>query len=143
MKKGDRSDYNNYSGISLLSILGKAFVRVILNRFQKLAERVIPETQCGFRRAKSTINIFISLRLLQEKCREQQVPLCIDFIDLTNAFHLVSKSDLFQLLEKICFQQKLLSMITVFHSNMKSTVTEKSQKLSPSREVLCPRAHPV
>ena len=99
--KCESSDYNSYRGISLLSILGKAFVRVILDRFQKLAERVIPETQCGFRSAKSTINICISLRLLQEKCREQQVPLCIAFIDLTNAFHLVSRSGQIQLLEKI------------------------------------------
>lgn len=30
--KGDRSDCNNYRGISLLSITGKAFVRVTLKR---------------------------------------------------------------------------------------------------------------
>ena len=41
--KGDRSDCNNYRGISLLSIVGKAFARVVLNRLQPLAERVYPE----------------------------------------------------------------------------------------------------
>ena len=43
--KGERSDCNNYRGISLLSIVGKVFVRVILVRLQKL---VYLESQCGF-----------------------------------------------------------------------------------------------
>ncbi|KAG6933589.1 hypothetical protein G0U57_018928, partial [Chelydra serpentina] len=42
--KGDRSNCNNYRGISLLSVMGKVFARVILNRLQKLADRVYPVT---------------------------------------------------------------------------------------------------
>ena len=47
--KGDRSDCNNYRGISLLNIVGKTFAHVMLNRLQTLAERVYPEAQCRFR----------------------------------------------------------------------------------------------
>ncbi|XP_047500203.1 uncharacterized protein LOC125046469 [Penaeus chinensis] len=43
--KGERSDCNNYRGISLLSIVGKVYARVLLVRLQKLAERVYPESQ--------------------------------------------------------------------------------------------------
>ena len=42
--KGERNDCNNYRGISLLSIVGKVFARVILIRLQKLAERIYPVT---------------------------------------------------------------------------------------------------
>ena len=70
--KGDRSDCNNYRGISLLSIVGKAFARVVLGRLQPLADRVYPETQCGFRAARSTIDMVFSLRQLQEKYHEQR-----------------------------------------------------------------------
>ncbi|RJG09513.1 hypothetical protein D4A39_17335, partial [Alcanivorax profundi] len=70
--KGDRSDCNNYRGISLLSTVGKAFARVVLNRLQVLADRVYPESQCGFRAKRSTIDMVFSLRQLQEKCREQR-----------------------------------------------------------------------
>ena len=47
--KGDRSDCNNYRGISLLRIVGKVFARVVLVRLQFLTERIYTESQCGFR----------------------------------------------------------------------------------------------
>ena len=46
--KGDRSDCNNYRGISLLSIKDNFFTRVILNRFQKLADRIKPKVAVRF-----------------------------------------------------------------------------------------------
>ena len=42
---GDHSDCNNYRGISLLSIIGKAFAHVALARLQTLASHVYPEPQ--------------------------------------------------------------------------------------------------
>ena len=52
-------------GISLFSIVGKVFVRVILIRLQKLAERVYPESQCGLRHETSTVDMEFSLRQIQ------------------------------------------------------------------------------
>ena len=46
--KGDRGDCNNYRGISLLTIVGKLLARVVLKRFQVLADRVYPKSQYGF-----------------------------------------------------------------------------------------------
>ena len=119
---GERSDCNNYRGISLFSIIGKVFAKVILFWLQKLAERVYPESQCGFRGGRSTIDMVFSLCQLQEKCREQQMPLYIAFIDLTKAFDLVSRDGLFQIFPKIGCPPKLQSMIESFHTNMKGTV---------------------
>ena len=120
--KGERSDCNNYRGISLLSIVGKVYARVVLIRLQKLADRVYPESQCGFRAKRSTIDMVFSIRQLQEKCREQKMPLYVAFIDLTKAFDLVSRKGLFQILPKIGCPPKLLSIIESFHNNMKGTV---------------------
>ena len=89
--KGERNDCNNYRGISLRSIVVKVFARVILIRLQKLAERIYPESQCGFRAERSTIDMIFSLRQLPEKFREQHMPLYITFIDLTKASDLVSR----------------------------------------------------
>ena len=118
--KGDRSECNSYRGISLLSIVGKVFARVILARLQVLAARVYPESQCGFRAGRSTIDMIFSVRQLQEKCQEQNKPLFLAFLDLTKAFDLVSRSGLFQLLKKIGCPPKLHSIIESFHTDMQS-----------------------
>ena len=47
--KGSKSGCGNYRGISLLSIAGKIFARVILNRLIAVSEQNLPEAQCGFR----------------------------------------------------------------------------------------------
>ena len=56
--KGDRSDCNNYRGISLLSIVDKEFAKVILVRLQVLAEHIYPESQCSKR---STVDMIFSI----------------------------------------------------------------------------------
>src|SRR6201996_3765554 len=120
--KGDRSDCNNYRGISLLSTVGKLFARVALKRLQILAERVYPESQFGFRAKRSTVDMVFSLRQLQEKCREQRQLLFVAFIDLTKAFDLVSRDGLFKILTKIGCPPILLSIIKSFHDDMKGVV---------------------
>ena len=129
--KGDRSDCNNYRGISLLSIAGKIFAKIILKRLQTLAERIYPESQCGFRGNRSTIDMIFSLRQMQEKCREKQQPLYMAFIDLTKAFDLVSREGLFQLLARIGCPPKLLSIIKSFHTGMKGTVNFDGSSSEP------------
>ena len=103
--KGDRGDCDNYRGISLLSIVGKVFARVILKRLQILADRVLPESQCGFRSKRSTIDMISVVRLLQEKCREQSQPLFAAFVDLTKAFDLVSRTGLSRFSKKLAALQ--------------------------------------
>jgi hypothetical protein len=133
--KGDRRDCNNYRGISLLSIVGKVFARVVLKRLQILAERVYPESQCGFRAERSTIDMIFSIRQLQEKCREQHMPLYLAFIDLTKAFDLVSRDGLFAVLAKVGCPPKLLNIIRSFHDDMKGTV-QYDGSTSPPFDIL-------
>lgn len=47
-KNGDRRACGNYRGISLLSIAGKIFARILLNRLQVVAEEILPVSQNGF-----------------------------------------------------------------------------------------------
>jgi len=129
--KGDRSDCNNYRGISLLNIVGKVFARVVLARLQVLAERIYPESQCGFRAERSTVDMIFSVRQLQEKCREQQMPLYIAFIDLTKAFDHVSRKGLFQLLKKIGCPPQLLNITASFHDGMKGTISYDGEATEP------------
>ena len=66
--------------------------------------------------------MIFSIRQLQEKCREHNMPLYVSFIDLTKAFDLVSRDGLFKILPKIGCPPKLQSLIESFHNNMKGIV---------------------
>ena len=72
-----------------------------------------------------------SLRQIQKKCREQQIPMFITFIDLTKAFHLFSRDGLFKVLPKTRCPSRLQSMIESFHTNMKGTVQFNSSSSGP------------
>ena len=84
-KKGDRRVCGNYRGISLLSIPGKVFARILLNRLTQHAEKFLPEAQCGFRAGRGTSDMIFSLRQIQEKCIEQNMPLYMIFVDFSKA----------------------------------------------------------
>ncbi|VDL86016.1 unnamed protein product [Schistocephalus solidus] len=61
----------NHRGISLLNIAGKIFARILLNRlYAHLEQGLLPESQCGFRRHRGTIDMIFAARQLQENCRE-------------------------------------------------------------------------
>ena len=66
-KKSDRTDCGNCRGISLLSIAGKIFARILLNRLSThITPMVVPETQCCFRGNWSTVDMIFRLRHLQK-----------------------------------------------------------------------------
>ena len=69
-KKGDRSHCGNYRGISLLSVVGKVFANIILQRLKNLVELIYAQSQSGYRSGRSTIDGIFTLRQLMEKSRE-------------------------------------------------------------------------
>ena len=90
-RTGNPQVCDNHRGISLLSIAGKILARVLLNRLNEHLERsrLLPESQCGFRKNGGTIDMIFTARQLQEKCHEQNVDLYMTLIDLTKAFESV------------------------------------------------------
>ena len=54
-KKVSKSNCRNFRGIYLLSIVGKLFSRIILNRLVRtIVNGILPESQCGFRASRGT-----------------------------------------------------------------------------------------
>ena len=65
--KGDRQDWNNYQGVTLLSVPGKVFARIILDRVRHhLLEHQCPE-QSGFTPKRSTTDHILALQVLTER----------------------------------------------------------------------------
>ena len=122
-KKGDRKDCGNYRGISLLATVGKILLRVLLNRrSEHISQNVLPETQCGFRSGRSTMDMIFCLKQVQEKCIEHNMPLYVVFIDFSKAFDTVSRQGLWQVLKKYGCTEKFVSLIEALHTGMQAKV---------------------
>ena len=59
--KGDVHECSNFRGISLLSVVGKVYGRVLINRIRDKTENVIAEVQNGFRRGRGCTIRFLFL----------------------------------------------------------------------------------
>ena len=61
-KKGDLRECDNWRGISLLDVAGKVFARVIQERLQVIANDILPESQCGFRKGRGCTDMIFAAR---------------------------------------------------------------------------------
>ena len=122
--KGDRRSCDNHRGISLLSIAGKIFARIIINRLTTHLDSTFPESQCGFRSGRGTADMLFAARQIQEKCREQNLDLYMVFVDLTKAFDSVSREGLWKLLSKIGCPSRVVNIIRSFHDGMMARVQD-------------------
>ena len=67
-RKGEKSECGNYRGLSLLDVSGKTLAKLLSIRFSTyVAEKILPETQCGFRAGRGTTDmIFVCIRSLRK-----------------------------------------------------------------------------
>ena len=131
-KKGDRSLCENSRGISLLVVASKILTRIMLIRLcRHISEDILPETQCGFRKDRSTCDMIFCARQLQEKCNEQNTDLYIAFIDLQKAFDTVNRELLWTLLEKFGTPPKFLTILRKLHDGMTATVLASGERSEP------------
>ncbi|XP_042591969.1 uncharacterized protein LOC109084930 [Cyprinus carpio] len=122
-QKGDRPVCGNSRGISLLSIAGKVLAKIMLSRLvEHISETVLPETQCGFRKTRSTTDMVFVLRQLLEKSREHHKDLFVAFIDLSKAFDTINRELLWKHLSKIGVPPKFLSILQQLHDGMQARV---------------------
>lgn len=122
-KKGDRADCGNSRGISLLSIAGKVLAAIMLQRLNShITEKVLPDSQYGFRKDRSTTDAVFSMRQIQEKCKEEKKNLYMAFIDLSKAFDTVNRELLWVVLQKFGVPEKYLSVLRQLHDGMQARV---------------------
>ena len=131
-RKGKRQDCNNHRGISLLSIAGKILARLLLNRItDHLNHDLLPESQCGFRKNRGTVDMIFAARQLQEKCQEQNISLYSTYVDLTKAFDTVSREGLWKIMAKYGCPPKFISMVRQFHDGMQARVQDSNTFSEP------------
>ena len=96
-------------------MLAKIMLKCLL---EHIVDLVLPESQCGFRRGSSTIDMIFVTWQLQEKCREQHQDLYLAFIDLTKAFDTDNRDLLCNILRKFGCPPTFIAILQQFHTGM-------------------------
>ena len=134
-KKGDITKCDNWRGISILSVAGKVFTKLLDQRLAKFADSILSETQAGFRRGRGCIDMVFVTRQLAEKAREFRIPLFSVFFDLKKAYDTVNREGLWKLLAKYGMPSKTVRILQALYKDMKAVV-EVSGSITDPFDVL-------
>jgi len=123
-KKGDLSDCGNWRGITLLSVPGKVFSRILLNRMQDAVDQLLRQQQAGFRRGRSCTEDIFTLRQISslEKVTEGRQPVIVNFIDLRKAFDSIHRPALWKILQLYGLPTKPVTVIQKLYEDNSSAV---------------------
>ena len=112
-KKGDKSEYRNYQGISLVSMGSKLLSHMILFRLRDAVDKALREEQCGFRKGGGCVDQIFTLSLMIEKSLRCQTPLVFSVIDYEQAFDSVDRRALAKILSLYGIPEKYIKVICV------------------------------
>lgn len=123
-RKGDRLVCGNHRGITLLSIPGKLFTRILLTCSLPAIRSSHRPQQAGFMPNRSTTDHISAVRLLIEKTHEfrKDRHLYVGFIDLKSAFDTVCHSSLWSILQALGALPKIVTLFKLLYSNAQSCV---------------------
>ena len=110
---------DNHSGISLLLISGKIIARVFLNHLNNhLEHRLIPEIECSFRKERGAIYMLFAARQQKDKCQKHNTDLYSTYVDLIQAFYMVSRDGFWRIMAKYGCPEKLITIVRQFNDGM-------------------------
>jgi sorting nexin-29 len=109
-KKGDKTDCNNYRGISLLSTTYKILSNILLARLTPYMNEIIGD-QCGFHRNRFTMDQIFYIQQILEKKWEYNGTVHQLFIDFKKAYDSIKGEVLYNILLEFCIPKKLVSLI--------------------------------
>jgi hypothetical protein len=84
--RSDKTDCNNYRGISLLSTSCEILSNILLSRLSSYVDEIIGDHQCGFRRNRSTTDQIFFIRQILEKKWEYNETVHQLFVDFKKAY---------------------------------------------------------
>uniref|UniRef100_A0A8C7WW66 Reverse transcriptase domain-containing protein n=1 Tax=Oryzias sinensis TaxID=183150 RepID=A0A8C7WW66_9TELE len=121
-KKGDRRVCSNYRGITLLSLPGKVYARVLEKRVRPIVEPRIQEQQCGFRPVRGKVDQLYTLSRVLEGLWEFAYPVHMYFVDLEKAFDRVPRGVLWGVLWEYGVHGALLRAVRSLYDRSRSLV---------------------
>ncbi len=120
--RGKRKECNNYRGISLLSVPGKVYGRILNERMMKITDMNVGDEQGGFRKGRGCVDQIFVVKILVEKYLEKNRKLFAAFMDLEKAYDRVDRKGLRDTLRVCGVGGQLLEGIKSFYENASASV---------------------
>ncbi len=97
--KGNKDECTNYRGISLLSVPGKLYGRILTERLMQVTEIKVSDEQGGFRKGKSCVDQIFAIKMLIEAYLGMHRKLYAAFMDLEKEHDRVDRKTLWNVLK--------------------------------------------
>jgi hypothetical protein len=92
--KGSQQECKNYRGISLLSVIGKLYAKILIERVVKETNDKIWDVLAGFCKGMGCTDQVFSLRCITEKVLAKNQRVYCAFVDLEKAYDRMVRSEL-------------------------------------------------
>ena len=70
--KGERTECKNYRVISLLSVVGKIYAGILVDRVRRMTGGLIDDEQRGFRAGRVCVDKIFTIKHIGEKARKKK-----------------------------------------------------------------------
>ena len=112
-KKGDRHDPRNYRGISVINSLAKLYDMILCSRLERWFKPY--REQAGAQKGRGCTEHIVTLRLLTDMARKKKKTLFVVFVDFSQAYDLVPRNILFNILKRLgCGAVMLAALVAIY-----------------------------
>ena len=114
---------DHYRGISLMSIAGKVWAKILNRRLEEYIDPMISKQQFGFRKERGTRNAIFTVRRLVEMARcKEDLNLHLLFIDFKKAYDSIIRENLWLILELYGVPSEFIQKLKDLHEEVKIKV---------------------
>ena len=116
---GSRSEAENYKGLCIMSTCSKVLTSLVVSRIRNAYEKLISNSQFGFRANRSTTD---AIFVLQNSIKLSSKPLFLCFIDLKEAYDWINRDMLFKILEIRLKSPILVNILKAFYTCISAAI---------------------
>lgn len=121
--KGDKTDINNYRGISFLPAVYKILSKALQNRIEKHIDQQLGEYQAGFRKGRSCAEqIFTIKTLIKTKTLAADKKVIMTFVNFKKAYNSIDWDTLIKMLEEFRIDDETTTLIQQTLTNTRPQV---------------------
>ena len=129
--KVSRSQAANYRGLSIMAKCSKIIISIVISRIRDTYERIISNSQFGFRYNRSTTD---AIYILQNSINLSSEPLFVCFIDLKAAYDWINRDMMLKVLDIRLKSPILVNILRVFYTGTSAVIKGSKHLLKPLQD---------